>query len=118
MQDHFQEQHTHDLYLILMLLLDNVVEYYEENPGGMRQVEIEVQEFAGVISWKIKNTITCSAKGGWSSFFTRKADRENHGMGLEIVKEIAKQRQGTVQIEETEEVFCVQGEINESTDLR
>lgn len=116
-QDHFQEQHTHDLYLILMLLLDNVVEYYEENPGGLRQVEIEIQEFAGVVSWKIKNTRIRPAKESSPAFLTWKTDRENHGMGLEIVKEIAKQRKGTVQIEKTEEAFCVQGEINENTDL-
>ena len=105
------------MYLILMLLLDNVVEYYEENPGGLRQGEIEIQEFAGVVSWKIKNTRIRPAKESSPAFLTWKTDRENHGMGLEIVKEIAKQRKGTVQIEKTEEAFCVKGEINENTDL-
>ncbi len=91
---------------ILFNLLDNAIEASKNNKSE-KTIICQVVETSSDIDICIKNHIENSVLENNSNLDTKKTNKENHGLGLKIVKEIVENMQGIWEIYEEENMFCV-----------
>lgn len=87
-------------------LLDNAVEAADECEEGNRKIEIKI--FMGnayCLVFRIKNTWTKKPCKDGSKLLSTKKDSGNHGLGIEIVRELAQKYRGSLELEGDGEWF-------------
>lgn len=83
---------------ILGNLLDNAIEACEKLENANRRIVADIYEKAGFLIIKISNSITEDTPGIKQVGFTSKLDRENHGLGLQMVERICSKHEGNLVI--------------------
>ena len=91
---------------VLFNLLDNAIEASKNNKSE-KTIICQVVETSSDIDICIKNHIENSVLENNSNLDTKKANKENHGLGLKIVEEIVENMHGMWEIYEEDDMFCV-----------
>ena len=91
---------------VLFNLLDNAIEASKNNKSEKTMI-CQVVETSSDIDICIKNHIENSVLENNSNLDTKKANKENHGLGLKIVEEIVENMHGMWEIYEEDDMFCV-----------
>lgn len=86
-----------DLCNILGNMIDNAIEACEKQTDGERFIEIKIQAFAHQVLIGVANTVDKDIMRENSKLRTTKEDGENHGFGIQSIREIANKYDGTVQ---------------------
>lgn len=88
-------------------LLDNAIEANEKNEEGNRKIQVSLKYINQMLCIKIVNP--CSENAGQNhTLSTTKEDSENHGFGIENVKECVAKAGGNLEIEQKAGIFAVQ----------
>jgi len=95
-----------DLVLLFSNLLHNAFEGAKEAHDKYVTVKINSKENGLFIS--IKNSYQQEIKKSFNGdFITSKADKENHGIGIRLIKSVIKKYEGKVEFSHTNEMFVV-----------
>lgn len=94
-----------ELGIILFSLLDNAIEASIKEQGD-REISLTLKSAPDYIDIWIKNRIEVSVLNENENLETTKADKEQHGIGLEHVKDLADQLDGLFDISEKDGYFC------------
>ena len=78
-----------------------------KNNKSEKTIICQVVETSSDIDICIKNHIENSVLENNSNLDTKKANKENHGLGLKIVEEIVENMHGMWEIYEEDDMFCV-----------
>ena len=96
---------NNDLCTVLANSLDNAI---RGSAGcGPCKITIETREKANWLNITIKNPVKENVEIKNNKVKTTKADRDNHGFGLENIKRAAKNYDGTVELSCKEKVFAI-----------
>ena len=98
------EHLEYDLSIIISNMLDNAIEACVKN-SIPSQIVLIISETAGYFRVTIKNTIQESVLEKNSELKTDKKNKELHGWGIRSVKDIARKRNGFVDIYEKNGLF-------------
>ena len=96
----------YDLSVLLANVLDNAIDACRKEQEEPRIV-LTISDVAAYYRINIKNTISESVLQKNSSLKTSKEHPENHGWGLQSVKEIANSHNGSIDIYEKDNMFVV-----------
>lgn len=81
-----------DLCAILCNLIDNAVEASEHAP--VKDIRVEVKAAKGCLWIKVSNRYPCDPREKNPALATTKENPEQHGMGMQIVRDLAKKHGG------------------------
>lgn len=95
-----------DLNILLSNLLDNAIEYLNTNEIDHKFIDMTIIEHKNMIIISIKNPINELFQHN-NGLKTTKKDKNNHGYGLSIVKNVVNQYHGHIELESTENIFHV-----------
>ncbi len=97
-----------DMCMVIANGLDNAIEACNpmENPRD-RSIYLEMEVNEDVVMVHIKNTFTLKPKKVRGNFQTRKSNAENHGYGVQIMKQIASQNEGVFEVSFDDTYFSV-----------
>lgn len=87
---------NHDIVSIIGNMLDNAIEYIAENEENNRVVWFEIYEEKDMILMKCKNRINESVLKNNPFLITGKKDKENHGKGTSIIRELVERNGGDI----------------------
>ncbi len=96
-----------DLVGLMGNLLDNAIEANQKIVNAHKYIKITSMEQAGVWSIKIENAKISKESAQKQNFKTTKEDKINHGFGMKNMKRIVDKYDGTMNIKEEKESFCV-----------
>lgn len=88
-------------------LIDNAMEAVEQLPSDQRVIYIKLQNCNDMFFMEISNPYEGVALKSHDRFLTKKADKKNHGIGLESCRYIVKAHNGEMNIESDKQQFCV-----------
>ena len=94
-----------DINVILGNLLENAIEAAEQSEEKSLDVLICYKQ--GIMTIEIKNSFVGKLRRKQDVFLTTKAEKGNHGIGLNSVKHIVEKYDGLLKIETQETLFCV-----------
>lgn len=94
-----------DLCSIFSNLYDNAIEACEKIEYGAKRISIHVEEKKGYIIIKFINSYNGKIINVNDKIETSKEDKNNHGYGLGILKDIAKKYDGDIWIKYNKEIF-------------
>ena len=94
---------SYDLCVIFANLLKNGIEAAKNS--RQKHVELTVGYEDNVIMIHMKNDYAGKRKKKKESYLTTKSDMENHGMGLENIRECLEKYHGNLEMEEIGEEF-------------
>lgn len=100
------EQMEYDLSIMISNMLDNAIEACVKN-NIPSQIILIIAEAAGYYHITVKNTIQESVLEKNRELKTSKKNKELHGWGVRSVKDLAKKRNGSVDIHEKNGMFIV-----------
>lgn len=98
---------TFDMTVILGNLLDNAIKASLKVEIEKRSINIIMRIEKGVLRITIKNNYNGIVLCKGQNIITTEKDSENHGIGLENVKQVIKKYHGTLDIKYTAEEFSV-----------
>lgn len=93
-----------DICIIFGNSLDNAIEACEKIKDGKKHIKLSVIFEEDAILCKVSNTIS---KGKKLSMKTTKADKENHGFGLDNIKQTLSKYNHLVKIEQADNEFVL-----------
>lgn len=96
-----------DICSLFSNLLDNAMEACEKitpETEEKRWISVHASEQGGFLIVKVKNPYSGEIKDG---FLTSKEDRQNHGYGLKLIRQIVKKYNGRLEVETKNGVFCI-----------
>lgn len=96
-----------DLCLAVASCLDNAIEAVSKvlEAGGKAFIDFQLVERNNVIVMKLSNSFIPVAGAGEPAAGTTKADKLNHGFGLQNVRNIVKKHSGNLMISHSEDTF-------------
>ena len=94
---------NHDLCIILGNLLDNAIEALEQCRNGYLGISMRAE--AGVLLLRIVNSYTGLLRKQGERFLTSKAASQEHGIGLNNVKQIVEKYHGEMHFETEADLF-------------
>ncbi len=92
-----------DMCTIIGNTLDNAIDAASISPSPT--IKLRIRTNKNYLFYQISNTKINPIKERGSVFFTGKADKDNHGLGLEIVKSIVAGYDGTLSIDYDDAMF-------------
>ena len=96
-----------DTCTILANALDNAVKACSEIQNGEKKITLEVKRTNDILSIIIENTkqnhVVCENE----KFVSSKADKHNHGFGVENIKMAVEKYNGIVSIDYTDTIFTL-----------
>lgn len=93
-----------DLCILLGNALDNAIESNYGN--GKKELYLEIRTTNNFLMIAVKNTISNSILENNPQLETTKEDKNQHGMGIMSMKEIAKKYNGSISFTEENGLFC------------
>lgn len=93
-----------DLYVLLGNTLDNALEACISLPVEKRKISLQLKSHNEILYYSIKNPYKSSVEGKKSNKF--------HGYGLKNVRRCVERYHGSVEIEDSNGVFCVTAHLN------
>lgn len=85
-----------ELGILLGNLLDNAIEACEKCAPGRREIYLHIWNVRFMFMLKLTNSSSKSPEMNGGRFLTDKADKNAHGMGVELVKRILKKYDGDI----------------------
>lgn len=104
--DDFQGIDDIDLCRLLANMLENAITATEQVTDDDKIIELKITENLGAFTFLLKNTISHPVIETDHKLHTTKSDRDNHGYGIRIIKEIAEKYQGRFDFYEQDNQFC------------
>lgn len=83
------------LMAVLVNMLDNAIEACEQVTFGKRKVLIDLYRKSNYVIFKVENSIRANSNIEFNSGKSTKKDKENHGIGLQVIESICKKYQGS-----------------------
>ncbi|MCQ4638198.1 GHKL domain-containing protein [Anaerovorax odorimutans] len=106
--DHMPEVDSTSLCCIFANTLDNAIDAAcALSDAGDRQISLKARFDSPYFSYEIVNTKENPIRQLDNKFISQKADRKEHGFGLENVKDVVARLGGTIDISYTEDTFTV-----------
>ena len=96
-----------DLVTVLGNLLDNAVTALTDESLTEKELFLKIAYDRNRIVISIKNNYIHSIKYSNGEIATTKSDSEDHGYGLKNVREVVKKYNGHIEIDHTDNIFCV-----------
>lgn len=98
-----------DLSIVFGNLLDNAMEAVERLEEKDKEIKVSVKSDKTALLIHISNKYEGERKkDSRGNYITDKWEKDNHGIGLKTVNGIVKKYQGSMEVNETPEEFCVQ----------
>ena len=97
---------TFDLTIILGNLLDNAIEAAAKVTGNS-YINVKIRLDKGRLLIQVENPYRGEIKGSKDRLLTTKADKENHGIGLDSIKNAIQKYDGTMDIYYADNIFSV-----------
>lgn len=94
-----------DLGILLGNLLDNAIEACEKCVPGKREIYLHIWNVKYMFMLKLTNSSSKNPLMNGERFITDKADKNAHGMGVELVKRIVEKYSGNIGFQYNEEQF-------------
>lgn len=88
-------------------LCDNAIEYLVTQPKDNREMKLHLRSHLDYYIITCSNKISSSILKENPELSTTKADKDNHGKGLSVLKDIVKTYDGNITYSEEEGYFCV-----------
>lgn len=88
-------------------LCDNAIEYLMTQPKENREMKLHIRSHLDYYIITCSNKISSSILEKNPELSTTKEDKDNHGKGLSVLKDIAKAYDGKITYSEEEGYFCV-----------
>lgn len=88
-------------------LCDNAIEYLVTQPKDNREMKLHIRSHLDYYIITCLNKISSSILKENPELSTTKADKDNHGKGLSVLKDIVKTYDGNITYSEEEGCFCV-----------
>ena len=101
-----------DICNLIGNMFDNAIEACEKCDDNKRII-LEISRQNGSLEILMKNSIRSTVLGSNPKLETSKADKENHGFGTKIIREIAEKNHGYVDFYEEDGMFCCLVSVNE-----
>lgn len=103
-----------DLCVMVANSLDNAIEACDKiQQGGQKKILIYGRCHRGYLSFIISNSVAKNVYINDNSIVTSKADKLNHGYGLQNIKNSVKRNNGTLKIECVDDVFSLYIDIQQ-----
>lgn len=96
-----------ELGILLGNLLDNAIEACEKCAPGRREIYLHIWNVRFMFILKLANSSSKSPEMNGRRFMTDKADKNAHGMGVELVRRILKKYDGDIDFQYDGEYFEV-----------
>lgn len=88
-------------------LCDNAIEYLTTQPKDKREMKLHIRSHLDYYIITCSNKISSSILEKNPELSTTKEDKDNHGKGLSVLKDIAKAYDGNITYSEEDGYFCV-----------
>ncbi len=88
-------------------LCDNAIEYLTTQPKDKREMKLHIRSHLDYYIITCSNKISSSILEKNPELSTTKKDKDNHGKGLSVLKDIAKANDGNITYSEEDGYFCV-----------
>lgn len=88
-------------------LCDNAIEYLVTQPKDKREMKLHIRSHLDYYIITCSNKISSSILEKNPELSTTKEDKDNHGKGLSVLKDIAKAYDGNITYSEEDGYFCV-----------
>ncbi len=96
---------------VIFLIIGALLALYECDDN--KRIILEISRQNGSLEILMKNTIISTVLGSNPTLETSKADKENHGFGTKIIREIAEKNHGYVDFYEEDGMFCCLASVND-----
>lgn len=95
-----------DITILLGNLLDNAIENFDKTAG--KPIRFRLRYDRGRLFIHCENPYAGTLKRRGNSYDTGKADRRNHGFGLQNINNVVNKYNGQLKIEEENQIFCAE----------
>lgn len=103
-----------DLSNLLSNMFDNAIEACNKIENGKKVINLSITSDKNNYSFFMKNTISDSVLHNNPLLFTTKANKNSHGYGTKIIKDIAKKYTGISDFYEEDNYFCCRVILNKN----
>lgn len=104
-------KHSFDINILLGNLMENAIEAAKQTEKKYLSLMVALSK--GVLKIVVKNSfqpygvIIEEQLHGQKRYLTTKAEKNEHGIGLQSVRKIVEEYNGTIEIEQENDIFCV-----------
>lgn len=102
-----QKLQSADTISLVGNLCDNAIEYLVTQPDEYRQMKLHIRSHLDYYIITCSNKISSSIMKDNPELSTTKQDKDNHGKGLSVLKDIAKNYNGDITYSEADGCFCI-----------
>lgn len=102
-----QKLQSADTISLVGNLCDNAIEYLVTQPDEYRQMKLHIRSHLDYYIITCSNKISSSIMKDNPELSTTKQDKDNHGKGLSVLKDIAKNYNGDITYSEVDGCFCI-----------
>lgn len=96
-----------DLCSLLCNLLDNAIEACEKIQNDDRKIDVKIRSQANFLFFDIENSYSGYLKKKNGHLLSTKKDKEEHGVGTKIIRDIVSKYDGNIKYKEKEGTFQV-----------
>ena len=106
---------SNDLVTILSNALDNAIEAAEKCEEGKGKITCIFRNINDMFIFKVKNTSIYKPYEKNTKFYTSKKEKDEHGWGIESVKQIVRKYNGEIDFKYDKDFFEVEIIISDNT---